>query len=29
VTASLIGMTAAGQAILKGPVDAAENVLGV
>jgi uncharacterized membrane protein len=29
VTASLIGMTTAGQAILKGPVDTAENVLGV
>jgi uncharacterized membrane protein len=29
VTASLIGMTTAGQAILNGPVDTAENVLGV
>jgi len=29
VTARLIGMTAAGQAILKGPFDAAENLLGV
>jgi uncharacterized membrane protein len=29
VTASLIGMTAAGQAILNGPVDTVENVLGV
>jgi uncharacterized membrane protein len=29
VTASLIGMTTAGQAILHGPVDTAENVLGV
>jgi uncharacterized membrane protein len=29
VTASLIGMTTAAQAILKGPIDTAENVLGV
>jgi uncharacterized membrane protein len=29
VTASLIGMTTAGQAILTGPVNTAENVLGV
>jgi uncharacterized membrane protein len=29
VSASLIGMTTAAQAILKGPVDTAENVLGV
>lgn len=28
-TASLIGLTTAAQAILKGPIDAAENVLGV
>jgi uncharacterized membrane protein len=29
VTASVIGLTTAGQAILNGPVDTAENVLGV
>jgi uncharacterized membrane protein len=29
VTASLIGMTTAGQAILKGPIDTTENILGV